>query len=171
MKETALTLEIMGGGPLLPPFSARECTQTLTLLPQGVLRRTINGDLIWVGHKGHQKYQSTISCKDKASPAFDSIWRGALLKVRCLQTLTQPIDKEIKRVQLDREAGAFFILDKKGKIWSGTKEEDRWIAIPSEFPGGFITYHPQLMMMIKSYTLETDEWGLSVGWTLELEEV
>lgn len=170
MKETDLTLEIVGRGSSLPPLSARECTQTLTPLPQGILRRSINGALIWVGNKGHQKYRSTISCKDKTCPSFDGIWKGSLLRVGCLQTLTQTISKDTLQLQLEREAAFFYVYDKNGKLWPGEKRKDRWITLSPDFPGGFITYHPLLMMIVNNYTLETDEWGISVGWTLELEE-
>ncbi|MBL8677145.1 MAG: hypothetical protein JNJ47_06985, partial [Alphaproteobacteria bacterium] len=49
MSETELTIEIIGKGNFFAPYSARECTQTLTPIPQGSLRRTINGKLVWVG--------------------------------------------------------------------------------------------------------------------------
>ena len=66
MLETDLTLEIIGHGNGLAPFSSRECTQTLSPISQGVLRRTINGVLVCVSSKGHRKFESTISCKDQA---------------------------------------------------------------------------------------------------------
>ncbi len=170
MNETDLTIEIMGKGHALSPFSARECTQTLTPLPQGSLRRTINGSLVSVGHKGHQKFQSTISCKDKASPAFECLWKGTLLKVGCIQSLTQTVHEGISRVQLEREPITLHLYDNHGKIWPAEKGEDRRVSFSSDFPGGFITYRPLLTMVVKNYHLETDEWGLTVGWSVELEE-
>lgn len=171
MNETDLTLELLGKGNSLPPFSARECTQTLTLLPQGTLRRTINGILVHVGNKGHRKFQSTISCKDKASPALDGIWKGDLVKVGCIQSLTQTVPQGIERIQLERESVFLSLYDAKGKLWPVEKEEERWISFSSEFLGGFIVYRPLLTMVVKHYHLEIDEWNLSVEWSLELEEV
>lgn len=170
MNETDLTLEFIGVGNALPPFSGRECTQTLTPIPHGALRRTINGNLVCVGNKGHRKFQSTISCKDKASPALSGIWKGTLLKVGCIQFLTQTVPQEIGRVQLEREALSLHLYENSGKFWQAEKAENRWIEIPSAFPGGFITYRPLLLMVVKNYHLETDEWDLAVGWSLELEE-
>jgi hypothetical protein len=170
MNETDLTLEIIGMGNSLPPFSGRECTQTLAPIPHGSLRRTINGNLVCVGNKGHRKFQSTISCKDKASPALSGIWKGTLLNVRCIQSLTQVVPEGIRRIQLEREALSLHLYEDSGKYWQAEKAEDRWVLIPSLFPGGFITYHPMLLMVVKNYRLETDEWGLDVGWLLELEE-
>lgn len=168
--ETDLTLEVLEKGNSLPPFSARECTQTLTPIPQGALRRTINGILVSVGNGGHRKFQSTISCKDKASPALDGVWQGSRLKVGCLQSMTQTVPQGTQRIQLERDALSLHLYDGQGKVWTVSEAENRWISTPSEFPGGFITYRPLLLMIVKNYHLETDEWGLSVGWVLELEE-
>jgi hypothetical protein len=170
MSQTDLTLEIMDKGNILSPFSARECTQTLSPIPQGILRRTINGMLVCVGNRGHRKFQSTISCKDKAPPAFDELWKGVLLKVGCLQSLTQIVPPLTQKVQLERAPLSLTLYEYSGKTWACDKLQDRWITIPHKFPGGFLTYRPLLKMVVKNYFLETDEWGLSVGWTLELEE-
>ena len=168
--ETDLTLEVLEKGNSLPPFSARECTQTLTPISQGALRRTINGILVSVGNGGHRKFQSTISCKDKASPALDGVWQGSRLKVGCLQSMTQTVPQGTPRVQLERDALSLHLYDGQGKVWTVSEAENRWVSVPLEFPGGFITYRPLLIMIVKNYHLETDEWGLSVGWVLELEE-
>ncbi|HUX80524.1 MAG TPA: hypothetical protein VMW10_12395 [Alphaproteobacteria bacterium] len=170
MNDTDLILEIIGIGNSLPPFSARECTQTLTPIAQGALRRTINGKLVCIGNTEHRKFQSIITCKDKASPALSGIWKGALLRVGCLQTLTQNVPQGISRLQLAREPLAFHLYESSGKSYPVEKTEDRWVLIPDSFPGGFITYHPLLLMVVKNYHLETDEWGFDVGWKLELEE-
>ena len=56
MNDTDLTLEIVGKGNALAPFSSRECSQTLSPIPQGILRRTINGVLVCVGNQAHRKW-------------------------------------------------------------------------------------------------------------------
>ena len=170
MTETDLTLEIIGKGNALTPFSSRECTQTLSPISQGVLRRTINGNLVCVGHEEYKKYTSTISCKDKAPPAFDGLWKGTLLKVGCIQSITQIVSAHSQKVQLERDSVSLYLHESSGKTWPAEKVQDRWVSIPSSFPGGFLTYRPLLRMMVKNYFLETDEWGLTVGWQLELEE-
>lgn len=170
MNETDLKLEIIGQGNAIAPFSGRECTQTLAPISQGVLRRTINGALVCVSQEGHRKFQSTISCKDKAPPAFDGLWKGTLLRVECIQTMTHLVPPYHEKVQLEREALSFKLYEYSGKTWGCDKLQDRWMTIPDQFPGGFLTYRPLLKMVVKNYFLETDEWGLSVGWTLELEE-
>lgn len=167
MSETDLTLEIVGKGNALTPLSARECIQTLSPIPQGILRRTINGVLVCVSNGGHRKFHSTISCKDKSSPAFESLWKGTVVRVHCLQFLTQAVPRGTTHLQLEREEEEIHLYDASGNDWAVGDER----SVPEDFPGGFVTYRPCLTMMVTSYTLETDEWGLRVGWTLALEEV
>lgn len=170
MNETELTLEIIDKGNILTKFCARECTQTLTLLPQGVLRRTINGNLVYVGHKGHQKFKSQISCKDQATPALSGVWEGTLLKVGCLQALTQIVPQEADHIDLERPFVDFQLFDNAGQSHDSLESEGKRVFLDSTFPGGYIRYQPSLKMIVKKYELETNEWGLSVGWRLDLEE-
>ncbi|MBX9621074.1 MAG: hypothetical protein K2X28_03445 [Alphaproteobacteria bacterium] len=169
MSETELTLEIVGKGNFFAPYSARECIQTLTPIPQGSLRRTLNGRLVWVGQSTHRKFKSTIACKDKAPPAFDGLWRGDKVNVTCLQTLTQSIPQGAQEVTLEREPTCIHLYDHKKNIWPAPIEKH--FSLPTGFSWGFVTYAPRLSMMVENYTLEVDEWGLTVGWTLELVEV
>lgn len=169
MSETELILEIVGKGKFFAPYSARECIQTLTPIPQGSLRRTINGRLVWVGQPTHRKFKSTITCKDKGPPAFDGLWRGDKVNVTCLQTLTQSIPQGAQEVTLEREPASLHLYDHKEKIWPAAIEKH--FSLPSGFSGGFVTYAPRLSMMVENYTLEVDEWGLTTRWILELVEV
>jgi hypothetical protein len=171
MMSTDLKLEFVGKGDLIPPFSARECHQTLTTIPQDVMRRTVNGDLVCVNKGGHKKFLSTIKCKDKAPPAFDGLWKGMILKVGCVQSVTQHVNTGTLSVQMDREGFDHHLFGYRGGAWPTTPSQNRWMSISPGFPGGFMTYKPILLMMVKTYVLETDEWGLSVGWTLDLEEI
>lgn len=171
MNETDLILEGVERRSLFPPFSVRECTQSLTPLPQGILRRTINGTLVCIGNKGHEKFQSMISCKDKSPPAFEKLWVGTHLKVGCIQSLTQAVPVGASNISLGRDPLSCHAYDPLGKMWAIEKVEKNCVFLSPGFPGGFITYRPWLMMIVKHYHLETDEWGASVGWHLELEEV
>ena len=170
MNETDLILEWVGKGTLFPPFSARECHQSLSPIPQSVLRRTLNGTLVCIGNKGDGKFQSTIRCKDKSPPAFETLWAGTLLKVGCMQSLTQAVSAGASSISLERNPLSCHAYDSGGKMWPIEKVEGNCVFVSRGFPGGFITYRPWLMMVVKHYHLETDEWGASVGWCLELEE-
>lgn len=124
---------------------------------------------MWIGQENHRKFKSTITCKDKIPPAFDGLWRGDKVNVTCLQTLTQTIPEGAQEVTLEREPASLHLYDHGGKIWRAPIE--RHFSLPPDFSGGFVTYAPRLSMMVNNYTLELDEWGLTVCWTLELVEV
>lgn len=171
MTKTALTLEILNKGKALPPFAIHECSQSLTPLSQGTLRRTINGYLVHVGHKGYEKFHSTLTCKGHLPPFVKGLWKGTLLKVGCIQPLTQEVPTQSREIQLDREVVSCRLHDHSLQGWPLRQREDRWVSFSSEFPGGFITYFPSLTMMVKNFQLEIDEEDLVVRWKLELEEV
>ena len=170
MSETDLVIEGMGQHSPFPRFSARECSQTLMPLPSGSLRRTINGELVRVGGRTHQKFCSIITCKDQTTPAFGNFWAGAYVKVGCIQTLTQSIPALASSVVLERDPLKVCVQDTKGVEILNPRYEGKTVFLPPDFPGGFVTYNPWLEMLVKTYRLETDEWGATVGWTLELEE-
>lgn len=171
--ETSLILKFKeGGGSLLPPLTARNCQQSLTPIPNGKLRRTVNGVLVHTGNKGHEKYASTISCKDAQAPAFDGVWQGQTFEVGCLQRLSQPFTGG-EQVELLRPAvgGSVVVFDGEGKAHEPQNINGNVVTLPGGVMGGFVSYCPSLVMHVVEFKLETDEWGMTVGWTLKLEEV
>lgn len=174
--ETVLTL----GSASLPPFAARGCVQTLTPLPLGEMRRTVNGVLEHIGQTKHFKYKSVITCQDKASPCLEGLWRGQEVEVGCLVRLHQ----EMKRTEKGYETtllrpaveGSVEATDKDGTPFEG-EVRGQVVLIPmseiSHAPNApvFVSYAPQLHMRVISFQIKTDEWGATVGWTLELEEI
>ena len=173
MTETVLKLSIGG----LPPMSARGCTQSLTPCPMGDMRRTINGQLIYTGQADRDKYKSVIRGKDNVPPAFEGLWRGQSLKVECLSTLSQRFigngkatEMTLKREPVKDSVVAFTYdleeipLEVKGK-------KIKFETAPSEKQDVFVTYRPHLEMTVTDFTTETDEWNLTCGWSLSLEEV
>lgn len=170
MGETDLILEGIDCATPFPPFSARECTQSLTPLPGGALRRTLQGELVVVGGKTPRKFHSLITCTDHSVPAFEKFWVGTVLKVGCIQSLTQAIPPHTQLVHLERDPVTFHLYDTKGQELSGSSHDGKTLTLEEGFPGGFVTYRPWLIMLVKTYRLETNEWGASIGWTLELEE-
>ena len=171
MQESVLILERVG----FPPLSARGCEQTLTPLISGDLKRTINGDLIYVGQKGHHKYHSIIKCHDKVTPAFEGLWRGSLVKVGCLQKLAQEIISD-QLILLKHEIvpGSVNVIDNNHKKLGFQMAEGR--AITLEIPirlgqKAYVFYRPYLMMRVINFKVMTQEWQFSTQWELELEEV
>lgn len=171
MRESELTLDRMG----FPPFSARNCQQTLIPVMSGDLRRTVNGKLIYTGSEEHHKFQTVIQCQDKLCPAFEGIWRGSLVKVGCIQRLSQEI-KLFREIILHRDPveNSAIVMDKnrqEKEIESVTGRIVKLKDLQKDIDESYIFYRPYLSMRVVSYKLLTDEWGFSGGWQLDLEEV
>lgn len=163
--ETELVITHAG----FPPLSARGCKQELVPKALGQFRRTVNGDLVFLGIQG-KKYRSLISCEDKASFASDELLPGMIVDVHCIQRLWQKV--EGPQVNLDRQPvnkSIRAIKDKSTPVqvicYNGQELtlDNQGVA--------FVSYRPILKMRVVSYTLLTDEWTSSSGWRLELEEV
>lgn len=165
--ETELIIE----GCNFPPLSARGCAQELTVVPEGAFKRTVNGDLTYLGPENH-KYRSVITCEDKVTLVNEgALARGAMVRIGCLQRLWQQGNG---KMTLEREAVAgsvaamdamqnpvvVQVLDSKTVEVSDSKNEKV-----------FVSYRPYLSMRVISLTLRTDEWGLKAGWILESEEI
>lgn len=167
--ESILKLSVGG----LPPLSARGCTQTLTPLPLGHQQRTINGELVHWGDTG-VKYQSHIQCQDQTVLATDGLFPGTDITVECIQPLWQrfegaPSDNSIR---LDREPvqGSVVAMTAEREPLD-IKLEDDMIKLPHMAEPIFVCYRPKLRMRVCHYELFTNEWGLSSGWKLDLEEI
>lgn len=126
------------------PYSARGLTQSLTPISAALhMRRTINGTLVDLGQAQFRKYRSTISGTDQKSPTVGGIWPGALLTVECIAELA---------------------------VSGGSA--DRPAVTGSTYTDGGVTYYrPVLQMRVVGFSLDQDEYGAQVSWSLELEEV
>lgn len=130
----------------LPPSSIRGATQTLEPIGSSELtRRTVNGTLIDISDSIFRKYKSTISCTDQAPPAFNNIWPGTQLTVKCIAELCY------------KTTGG----SASKSVVSGSSRTD----------GDYTFYRPELTMMLLSFNYDTDEYGASVNWSMELEEI
>ena len=124
----------------------RGATQTLQPIDAAQqLRRTINGTLIDVSRAEFRKYRSTISCTDQQPPAVDGVWPGQIVTVGCISELSC------------KTAGGA----PSRSVVSGSSRTE----------GDYTFYRPQLIMRVVSFSQDTDEYGASVSWSLELEEV
>lgn len=154
----------------LPPLSARGCIQQLMPIDAGLLRRTIDGKLIYTGKPNGHKYRSIISCEDKAALALEGIWRGSFLRVGCIQRLWQKASSASVLLERDPVEGSVFALNaNQDKV---TVQEIVGRKVLLEQSGeAFVSYCPWLDMRVVGFVLTTDEWGLKAGWRLTLEEV
>lgn len=140
--ETELVLTGMG----VTPYSARGLTQTLAHIGSSALqRRTVNGTLVDISTTIFQKYESTITGDDQDSPAINGIWPGQQLTVDCIVELAYPT--------------------------SGGSADRPVVSGSSRVSGDYTFYRPQLTMLVTQYSVEIDEWGAAVGWSMGLEEV
>ncbi len=163
--ETELIIE--GSG--FPPFSARGCRQDLSLVPSGEFRRTVNGDLIYLGPVSH-KYRSVIACEDKTTLANEgALSRGSVIRIACLQRLWQK-GSGVVTLERDCVGGSLAVTDECQSPVSFEMIDKRHVKVEGESPA-YIGYRPWLSMRVVDLTLYTDEWGLKAGWKLTLEEV
>lgn len=171
--ETQLTLN-RGG---FPPFSARGCTQTLTPLENGELRRTVNGNLLFTGSLSHQKYRTRLQCLDEETPALEAITRGEAVEVGCIARLVQEVvgDGSLASALLTRipVVESVRATDIKGDAIAIQSVEGRQVSFAHTIRAGekiYLSYQPTLTMRVISFHVETNEWGAQVGWRLDLEK-
>lgn len=144
---TLLVISAIG----VPPYSARGLTQTLEPIPASQnLRRTVNGELADVSATQFRKYRSVITCTDQQPPAMSAAWPGLELTVDCIAELAYlTATGSPDRVLADVDSGS-----------EASRVED-----------DFTFYRPQLTMRLVTFRTQTDEYGATVAWSLELEEI
>ncbi|MBR1733964.1 MAG: hypothetical protein IJ730_00700 [Alphaproteobacteria bacterium] len=169
MSETNLILGLIG----MPPESARNCIQTLAPIPNGEFHKTINGDSVFFKSTSIKKYKSVITCKDINTPIIDKIWIGSQINVGCIQNLWQSIESGKNSVVLIRPPvkDSVNVIDESGNNIHFKLDDNEVTLLRSYSEKIFVCFRPWLTMQVTNFQLETNEWGLSGGWKLELEEV
>jgi hypothetical protein len=154
-------------------LSARGCEQSLTPIQQKIFKRTLNGDLVAVGQP-ILKYETTISCQDKTALATEGLCPGMRVDVGCIQRLWQkteasPTEKDIllERKPVD---GSISVVNEKGHNLMFHMLSERTIRVPATDGPCFITYRPWLSMKLLTFQLTSNEWGMTAGWSLQLQE-
>jgi len=141
--ETLLILSEIG----LPLYSARGLTESLA--PIGVaadLVRLSNGDLDDWSYEGfNDKLSLRISCTDQRSPALLGVPPGLPIQVVPVTELCY--------------------------LQSGGTAQKQILSGSERVENGFVFYRPVLQMRLRSVTASTNEWGATVGWDAELEEI
>ena len=143
---TASTVLDLGNTFTLSDYAARGITQTLDPIEAATsLRRTVNGALLNIASTQFKKYRSVISCADQVPPAFDGLWPGQQITVKCAAELSYKT--------------------------SGGSPSRSVVSGSSRTEGTWTYYRPELTMRVVRLTTNSNEWGAIVSWTLELEEV
>ena len=139
--QTLLTISGIG----IAPFSTRAAHQTLEpIAATQHLARTVNGTAIDISPPQMRKYTTRISCEDMNSPAIDSIWPGMQLTIGCVAELS---------------------------FLTGGTAGRAMVSGSLRFEGSYSFYRPQLVVQVTSFSIDTDEWGARVSWSLQGEEV
>ena len=169
MGETNLILGVAG----LPPESARNCQQELSPIPNGEFKKSINGDLLFLETHERKRYKSVITCKDINSPIIDGIWVGSQISVGCIQNLWQAINPGESKVRLIRPAveGSVCAVNNLGDAIPFRLVDDEVELNKIHDEKIFLCFRPWLIMLVINFSLDTDEWGMSGGWKIVLEEI
>lgn len=168
--ETELLISQVG----FPPFSARNCHQQLTPIRSGEFRRTVNGNLVYVGRETHHKFKTVITCEDRSTIAFYQFAMGVEVDVSCIQSLWQEVTLSTGAIQLLRPAveNTVIVQDQSHTLLPFRLENrvSLMIQAPPKTKA-LIRYCPILRMRVTHFNLSTQEWSEKSSWSLELEEI
>lgn len=144
MSDTLLIMTTIG----LPLYSARGLTQTLEPVGEAKAtpRRTINGELRWLGINAMRKYSSEITCTDQNAPALSGIWPGMTVLVDCVPELCYP-------------------------TVGGSPERTVVTGSSRTTTDGFTYYRPQMTFMVVDVSEGMQEYQHDYQWKLSLLEV
>lgn len=149
-ENTVLALSGVG----VPPYSARGLRQSITPIDSSrQMRRTVNGVLRDFSGPQFRKYGSTIGGTDQQPPACDGVWPGRQVTVSCIVELAVQGEFDITDTEVTEALGRIPVTG----------------SIRSE--SGFTFYRPMLIMRVTNFTIDRDEWGAQVQWSMDLEEV
>jgi len=139
-------LTISDGKDLLPFYSARGMTQTMTPIDAAQSqRRTVNGELVDLSLSRMRKYASVISANDVRPPSRDDVWPGKTVYVGCAYLLSYP-------------------------TVGGSPSRDV-VSGSTVVSGAFTFYRPVIHFMIGKSSGSFEEWQAGYGWSIPMQEV
>ncbi len=166
-------LKITGVG--FPVLSCRDATQILSPIHHGEMRRSVNGELCYVGTNRHHKYQSRVTCADQNLPGIQQVWVGAVVTVHCISPLWEffVLEGEEIKHRLSRPIVEGSLLVKSA---DNTPLDFQWNEGILTLPQGggervMVSYRPLLKMRIASFDFKEAEWQDGRFWQLGLEEI
>ncbi|OJV47958.1 MAG: hypothetical protein BGO28_03780 [Alphaproteobacteria bacterium 43-37] len=170
MNDIKLIIEGGGGEPL---FSAAHCTQEFSLVRQGMLTRTVNGEMVYLGNADHQKYITQIRGKDSHAPALENLWRGREVIVHCIQFLTQEIASGVNEVVLSKLPcpQSIRVLGFEGDTPVHHISEKAIFLETESSHKRFLRYRPLLKMMVVDVEMSIQEKQNLIEWSIHLEEI
>lgn len=155
---------------IFPASSGRGITESLSLLDNGVLRRTVNGTLTDTTRIENRKFVSQIKCSDLKTPTLADIWKGQQL----VGTTTQPFRQFVNNLSVV----TLFRTPLTGSV-SGYNSSDVKQVLNSVVgnvatfatPVAYVKFNPVLTMLVTSIVYTNDEYSAVEGWEVDLEEV
>lgn len=165
--ETDLVL----GDIVIPVGSARGIAQSIEIIDNGDMRRTINGTLKNLTRQENRKFSSTINASDFSSPALAGIWRGDVIDVSCIEPLRQTVNPADTDVTLIRDpvAGTVRGIDQvTGSFVSPSSVVGRDVTFASAVT--MVEFKPILTMMVTDISFDKDEYSTDESWSIQLEE-
>jgi len=157
-----------------PRLSCRDVIQTLTPIPHGEIRRSVNGELCYVGTKRHHKYKSTVTCADQNLPGVQQLWVGATVTMQCVSTLWENLvlgaegEHELSRPAVP---GSIKIVNEADEVVEHTYEDGVLTLPMGEGEKVIVSYRPVLSMRITAFDFKEGEWEKGSQWRLSLEEI
>lgn len=158
----------MIAGVSLPTGSSRGITQTLELVDNGEIRRTINGAAVDLTRSSVRKYRSDIRCTAAATPALAGIHRGSTITVSCISRLR--VSASGTSVTLPRTPVTGSV---RGYHADGTRATlSSLVGNVATFasPIVYAEFRPVLTMLVTDISLDMDEYAATEGWSISLEE-
>jgi hypothetical protein len=147
LKTTGTILTMSDGKDVLPFYSSRGITQTISAIGAAKSqRRTVNFELVNLALTRSQKYASVITGKDIRPPSRDDVWPGKIVIVGCCYWLSYPTS-------------------------GGTPARDVVSGSTYNDGHGFIFYRPLITFMIGEPHGSFDEWQSGYTWSIPMEEV
>lgn len=168
MQESELIIE----GIIFPKFSSRGVRQTLVPIHTPELRRTINGELLYLGKHSHHKFKCSIQCQDLKSIGLNDCWVGSAVTVACVVPLIQRFEGQGPFVLMrPARAESIRVIDSFGHPLGFEFDGDKTLKLDGTTGPYEISYQPILQMRIHSWGTGVHEWDAQEQWSLELEEI
>lgn len=162
--------ELLIEGVHFPQYALTGCVQEVFPLgKKNLFKRTVNGELVYVGDAIDQKYGMIISCAEDSFPSLNHFVQGNSVKVSSIIPLTQSLNEGKCLLSKSAVLGSIRVCDREGNIAEFSTSGQEIIA--KNLTEGCVTYRPQLIMRITHFSLIWDEWGEKSRWTLELDEI
>lgn len=167
---TALRLRTLPGLSEIPVPSDAGVGLTQSLAPSGggEIARTVNGDAVFIGNPQFQQYETTISGRMFAPPAFAALWPGDLVQVECIAVMRQRVPANgVVRIARPAVSGTVVARTLTGAVIEHTGAGRDFVA-----PGArYIEWRPILDCMVSAPpSWDAAETDVASSWSLSLVE-